>query len=37
MKKIEDSGAFSAVTHKHDDPVVSIDYVHVHKSIINMF
>ena len=33
-KKTEDSDAFSEANHKHDDPVASFDYAHVHKSII---
>ena len=33
-KKTEDSDAFSEVNHKHDDPVVSLDYAHDHMSNI---
>ena len=33
-KKTENSGAFSKVEHKHDNPVTSLDYAHVNKSII---
>ena len=34
MNKAEDSGSFREVTHKHDDPVASLDYACVNKSII---
>ena len=33
-KKTEDGDAFSEVNHKHDNPVASHNYAHVHKSVI---
>ena len=34
QKKTEDSDAFSKVEHKYDNPVASLVYSHVNKSII---
>ena len=33
-RKTENGDCFSEVEHKHGDPVASLDYAHVHKSII---
>ena len=33
-KRTEDSDAFSKQEHKHNNLVASLDYLHVHKSII---
>ena len=34
MKATEESDTFSKVKHKHDDPVTSVDYAHVHMYIV---
>ena len=34
MTKAEYSEAFSEVERKHDDSVTSLDYAHIHESII---
>ena len=33
-EKTEDSDCFSEMKHKHDNPVTSLDYAHIYKSII---
>ena len=35
-KKAKDSGTFSEIEHKHDEPITSHDYVHIHESIIDV-
>ena len=34
MKKADDGNAFSEAKHKHAGSVATLDYVHVHRSII---
>ena len=34
MEKTEDSDAVSEVKHKHDDLLASLDYEHIHQSIV---
>ena len=33
MRKTEESNAFSEVEHRHDNPVASLEYAHVNKSV----